>query len=267
MPKYPAQIDNSQSLPTAVDNLTPVQGAIFNKLRDAVLAVESELGVKPSGTYTTVRARLDALEGVVGNLRIIELAKDLGGTLEDPLVIGIQGRPISTVPPHVGEVLVWNGIAWVPQPQSGGGGGGFNPPPGTAPGQTLIWDGSTYTPDFVLEDDVTPPLDQTLSSTIALVEVGQTVTNPAFTATYDITPSVATLTDDVFSTPFDVTSTPTSFSSPHSFTKGAYGDTVTFTLDATQGHVNKRVLYQIEWAQKVYYGTDIPGQTGQTFIK
>ncbi len=79
MPKYPAQIDNSQSLPTAIDNLKPVQGSIFNKLRDAVLAVESELGVKPSGSYTTVRSRLDILESVIGNLLVIELHKDLGG--------------------------------------------------------------------------------------------------------------------------------------------------------------------------------------------
>jgi hypothetical protein len=114
MPKYPAQIDNSQSLPTAVDNLTPVQGSIFNKLRDAVLAVESELGVKPSGSYTTVRARIDNLENIIGNLQIIELHKDLGGTLEEPLVISIQGKPISTVAPTYGQALIWNGIAWTP---------------------------------------------------------------------------------------------------------------------------------------------------------
>jgi hypothetical protein len=128
MPKYPAQIDNSQSLPTAVDNLTPVQGSIFNKLRDAVIAVESELGVKPSGSYTTVRARLDTLEGIIGNLQIIELHKDLGGTLENPLVIGIQGRPVSTVVPQFGEVLVWDGISWTPT--LGGGGTGVPGPTG-----------------------------------------------------------------------------------------------------------------------------------------
>lgn len=132
MPKYPAQIDTTQSLPTAIDNLTPVQGSIFNKLRDAVLSIEAELGVKPSGSYTTVRARLDALETIIGNLKIIELDRDLGGTLEDPLVIGIQGRPVSDVPPQLNEVLAWNGIAWVPAPQSGTG-GGFGPPGPTGP--------------------------------------------------------------------------------------------------------------------------------------
>jgi hypothetical protein len=123
MPQYPAQIDTSSSLPTAVDNLTPVQGSIFNKLRDAVISVEQELGVKPSGSYSTVRARLDNLETVVGNLQIISLAGDLGGTLHNPLVIGIQGKPVSTVAPTLNQVLAWNGIAWSPVDQSGGGGG------------------------------------------------------------------------------------------------------------------------------------------------
>lgn len=122
MLKYPAQIDTSQSLPIAIDNQTPVQGLIFNKLRDAVLSVESELGVKPSATYSTVKARIDNLENIIGNLKIIKLNMDLGGDLENPLVVGIQGRPISTVPPQQGDAYVWNGIAWAPLPQSSGGG-------------------------------------------------------------------------------------------------------------------------------------------------
>jgi hypothetical protein len=266
MPKYPAQIDNSQSLPTAIDNLTPVQGSIFNKLRDAVLAVESELGVKPSGSYTTVRSRLDTLEGIVGNLLIIELHKDLGGTLEEPLVIGLQGRPVSTVAPAFGQVLAWNGIAWIPSTSSGGG-GGFDPPAADFAGQTLVWDGSAYIPDFILGDDVIPPYNQTLTSTINLVEVGQTVSEPAFTATYEISPTTASITDDEFDTPTNVSSSPESFISPFDYNKSAYGDTVTFTLTALQGHVTKTVDYQIEWAQKVYYGVTTAGQTGETFIK
>lgn len=124
MAKYPSQIDTSVSLPTAVDNLTPVQGAIFNRLRDAVIAIEHELGVKPSASYSTVRARIDALETALGNLQIIELAGDLGGTLETPKVIGIQGFPVSDAEPTLNQVLSWNGISWSPATVSGGGGGG-----------------------------------------------------------------------------------------------------------------------------------------------
>lgn len=117
MSKYPAQIDTAQTLPIVVDGSTPVQGSIFNKLRSAVIAIESELGVKPSSIYTTVKARTDVLESTVGNLQVISLDEDLGGTLDKPNVIGIQGRPVSSADPSVGDVLVWNGIAWSPTTQ------------------------------------------------------------------------------------------------------------------------------------------------------
>jgi hypothetical protein len=116
MTNYPAQIDTTTSLPTVVDNSTAAQGLIVNRLRDAILAVEDELGVKPSGIYGTIRSRLDTLETTIGNLQIINLAGDLGNTLIDPLVIGIQGRPVSSTAPSLLNVLIWDGIAWVPGP-------------------------------------------------------------------------------------------------------------------------------------------------------
>lgn len=185
MPKYPAQIDNSQSLPTAIDNLTPVQGSIFNKLRDAVLAIESELGVKPAGSYTTVRARLDTLEGIVGNLQIIELHKDLGGTLEEPKVIGIQGLPVSTVPPSVGQVLAWDGVAWTPA--AGGSGGPIGPPGPTGPAglppgnaqQIIGWDASSGIIHTVLDAGHTAGI-YLITNTII-------VTSPADTGTLNRT--------------------------------------------------------------------------------
>lgn len=112
MPNYPAQIDTTQSLPTVVDNFTPIQGAIFNRLRDAVLAIEIELGIKPSGNYGTVAARIAVLEGSLNNLQIISLSGDLGHTLSKPQVIGIYGRPISSAAPNVGDIYVWNGVSW-----------------------------------------------------------------------------------------------------------------------------------------------------------
>lgn len=115
---YPSLIDNDQTLPPFIDG-QPVQASAIEKLRHAVLAIEKELGIKPSGTFTTVRARLDALENLLANLQIIELHQDLGGTHENPKVIGIQGRPVSNVAPQQGEVLVWNGIAWTPAPGPG----------------------------------------------------------------------------------------------------------------------------------------------------
>lgn len=116
---YPAQIDTNQSLPTVVDNLTPVQGKVFNQLRDAVIAIESTLGAQANGIYSSVGSRLSVLENTLGNLQIISLAQDIGGTLGSPLVVGLQGHPVSDAFPPTNTVLTWNGIAWVPLPPMG----------------------------------------------------------------------------------------------------------------------------------------------------
>lgn len=114
MTKYPAQIDTSVELPTAVDNQTKILAKLFNRLRDAIIAVESELGTRPSGSYSTVKGRFNTLESSLNNLSLITLAKDLGGTLSLPKVIGIQGNPVSDGYPENKNVLMWNGIAWEP---------------------------------------------------------------------------------------------------------------------------------------------------------
>ncbi len=59
---YPNSIDDASSLPVIVDGVTTLTAAVFNGPRDAVVAIESELGQNPSGTYSTVRDRLDVLE-------------------------------------------------------------------------------------------------------------------------------------------------------------------------------------------------------------
>lgn len=165
--KYPAAIDTVFTLKPLVDG-QPVTGKSVDQLREAIIAIEEELGVKPSAVYTTVRNRLDVIENIVGNLRVIELEGDLGGTLETPLVIGIQGRPVSDVEPIEGEVLVWDGIAWVPAPGPSAvinfaGDLAGNPITQTvigiqgrpilttAPtsGQTLVWGGSSWAPGTI----------------------------------------------------------------------------------------------------------------------
>lgn len=70
--RYPYDFDDptpgdQHGLPTVIDLKTPVRAEVVNRQRDAILAIESELGIKPSGTYTSVRARLDALELGVGD--------------------------------------------------------------------------------------------------------------------------------------------------------------------------------------------------------
>lgn len=114
MTNYPAQIDNNASLPLVVDNQTPIGGATVNRLRDAIIAIESELGAKPSGTFATVRGRMDHIETLITQ-QVVTINGDLGGTASFPLVIGLQSRPISPVAPTFAQSLAWNGIAWAPQ--------------------------------------------------------------------------------------------------------------------------------------------------------
>lgn len=114
MTKYPASIDNNITLPLVTDNNTPVQGDTVNRLRNAIVALEAELGVKPSGVYTTVRARLDAIEASINSLLISGVDGDVEGGLATTKVVGFGGRPFSDQQPSVNQVISWNGIAWTP---------------------------------------------------------------------------------------------------------------------------------------------------------
>ncbi len=115
MSKYPAQIDTIITLPPVADNVTPVQGDTVNRLRDAIVATETELGIKPSGTFTTVRARLDDMDARITAIQINNLGGDLSGTLSNGRVVGLQGRILADIQPSVNQVLSWSGIAWVPE--------------------------------------------------------------------------------------------------------------------------------------------------------
>lgn len=112
--KYPAQIDDNISLPLSVDLVTNINAEVVNELREAIIAIEEELGVKPSSVFTNVRTRLDNMDGIISSLQIIKLAGDLGGTLDLPRVIGLHGITLSSVPPTTGQVLKYNGLSWVP---------------------------------------------------------------------------------------------------------------------------------------------------------
>ena len=57
---------------------------------------------------------------------------DLTGSYPSPTIANLQGNPVSAATPVFGEVLGFNGTAWVPS--AGGGGGGGGPPSGAASG-------------------------------------------------------------------------------------------------------------------------------------
>lgn len=261
MTKYPSQIDNSSSLPAAVDNSTPLKASLYNRLREAIIAMETELGPKPSNIYANVATRMNTMENIVGNLKIIELQEDLRGSLEAPVVAGFRGRPLSTVAPTLHQIYSWNGIAWSPVDQT-------RYPENAEVGQCILWDGYNYIADFYAQDDVLPPVTVELVPNTLLAEVGQTITNPSFTAVYSTSGIVSnvTLKDNVNNIEQTI-SNPMSFASAYSFTKNTVDGYVDFTLKATQNNrFIKTDVFRLKWVQKVYYGVSTAGQTGSAFI-
>jgi hypothetical protein len=70
MTNYPGALDDSTTLPTAADlandNLdTKPHSTLHGNAHDAIIAIETELGITPSGSEATVVARLDALDTTV----------------------------------------------------------------------------------------------------------------------------------------------------------------------------------------------------------
>lgn len=98
---YPALLDNTTSIPLAVDKTTPICANAFNTLRQAIIALEGELGVKPSGIYGTVKSRLNTYD----------------------TLFNIQGDPTNSAtlgPEQDGYILTWDGYTFIPsQPLSG----------------------------------------------------------------------------------------------------------------------------------------------------
>lgn len=69
---YPASLDTTATLPAAAGvgaNLSTFpHSAHHGNANDAIIAIETELGTAPSGTYSTVKARLDAQFGFIAPL-------------------------------------------------------------------------------------------------------------------------------------------------------------------------------------------------------
>lgn len=88
--EYPVHIDNTSSLPLAVDGVTGVKAESVNRHNEAIVAIETELGEKPSSTYGTVRARLDAIEAGGGGGGGGSISVSEGGAVVDYAVSNID---------------------------------------------------------------------------------------------------------------------------------------------------------------------------------
>jgi hypothetical protein len=269
MIKYPAQIDDSQSIPPATNNITPVTGSVFNNLRQAVLALENELGTKPSGLYSSVKGRMQYLENVVGNLQIIELNNDLGGSLSLPKVIGLQGKPVSNSQPTAGDLLFWNGTSWLPQKIDS------VLPIATEPGQVLLWNGQEFIAKLLNQDDILPPLSfNIISGTKEILSLGESWAQ-GFNLFKDGYLNTALLTDNADNIPKNVlpeiiSSGGTFCESDISYSKTQFNSSVIYTITITSGVSTKQVTNTLTWGQPVYAGLGLlDGYAGtvEQFIK
>ena len=157
-------------------------------------------------------------------------------------------------------------------PGGGGGGGGVSfivagpgigiveGPPGTF---TISISGLT-------QDMILPAYTVSLSLTGGLLrDLGQSVVSPAFTAAYNRPPAAAVLTDTDGNPPTDVIATPTSFSSPFSFIRNVFGQSVTFSLTANEaGGPSKVATQAMTWTNRVFFGNAVtPGAYNEAFIE
>lgn len=236
---YPAQIDNSSSLPRVIDNLTPVIGAVYNRLLEAVIAIETELGVKPSALNTTVRSRLDNLEIILSKL---QLNLQFGGDVEaqeDPTIqhiIGIRGNPILDNP-------------------------------SLDVGNSMRWDGTNWTQVKLYQDDILPPFFITLNGQ-GIQEVNKTLSYPEFIATYNFDPPdyIEFSDSDGNSQEIDLEDR-LNFYSNYEFQKTSFGETVIFTLSAVHHGTTRTVTFNIIWGQKLYWGVGPTGYITESDIK
>src|SRR5574337_1095911 len=89
---------------TAIDVGAPLDGYGITNVQEGLVYLVAHLSVPIIPDATTL------------SKGVIQLSGDLGGTAATPTVISLRGYPISNTPPTIsGQVLTWNGSAWIPQ--------------------------------------------------------------------------------------------------------------------------------------------------------
>lgn len=204
---------------------------------------------------------------------------DLTGTFPDPTVVSIQGVVI-TGTPTTGQLLTATSPAaahWASAPS------GFiaaTDLSGTPTSQTVvglqnhplastapvtkavpIYNGTQYDVRQLTLDDLGAAFTITGFSGGSVVECGATVTNPAFAASYSVTPASAQITNtDAVDSPLTLTTPFTSGTVVGSFSKGGVNASTTFTLTAV-GATTKTATQAITWEARSFGGVGPAGAT------
>jgi hypothetical protein len=98
-------------------------------------------------------------------------------------------------------------------------------------------------------------------------EVGQTLVSPSFTASYNRTPTAASIQDNQGNPALDVIATPTAFSYLHSYTKTANNVSVQWTLSALEGLDPSSAQASTSWRPRIFYGVGIAGLSTEADIE
>lgn len=105
--KYPNSIDTTSDLPSKVDGWSVVDSASINELREAIIAIEVELGINPSGSFDNLKDRVGLMEAVLSGVSapseaVKILVTDSDGYFVSDNVEGVLtelGVAIATIPP------------------------------------------------------------------------------------------------------------------------------------------------------------------------
>lgn len=89
---YPNAIDGKAQIPIPVDNVTKIDAGLISSIRSAVINIENELGVLPSGDSLTVGVRIEQIESDMAdfNSQIVELNEDIVSINGDIVTINSQ---------------------------------------------------------------------------------------------------------------------------------------------------------------------------------
>ena len=188
----------------------------------------------------------------------------LSGTTSPMLLNGSAGT--------AGQVVTSAGPGATPTWSAAGGGGsnatqiqGYNISP-TAPIQsaTLVWDtsGPIYNIRQLTQDDILPGFSITsfVCGACTTIEIGATVTNPSFTASYSALPASANITNTMgINSPFALTTPFTSATVTGAFTQTTQ-TTATFTLTAI-GTSTKTLSRTVTWNPRSFGGVGAASAT------
>jgi hypothetical protein len=228
---YPDAIDGYAQLPLVIDGVTRIDAVTVNRIRCAIINIEEELGIVPSGAYSTVGERLDVIEAGSGpdltdlEDRVTQLEDDVANLL--PPLSGVQYAALVENP--IGTT------GW------------------------LCLRPSFLCPDFVISSFAIDSGN--------LIEVGNTLSNPSFTASYTSAPTSATIIDDDGGLSQDVSGTPNNFSYTGSYTKNLYGSQVSWDLDVGDGIQTDMDSVTKTWTQLVFWGVGPAGGNSEAFIE